>query len=135
MDMQALKKAVELGRNRQHILIGTANKKMEPHIAAAAKMELVDEIHVMVSAWFCHTTVSNLLENPSICLVIPDDKNDTGFQLIGVSEQIENMAVLGCWTPEVDAKDSIPQVERRVLVMVYRIIDFKRGPHNDVEST
>ena len=57
-----------------------------------------------------------------------------GYQLIGASEQVENMAVLGCWTPEVDGKISVPQVERRVLVRVDRIIDFKHAPHNDIEE-
>lgn len=134
MNTRVLRQAVELGQAGRQILIGTANGKMEPHIAAASKIELVDDIHVMVSAWFCHTTVSNLFENPSICLLISDIKRDTGYQLIGVSERIENMAVLGCWTQE-DAKASIPQVERRVLAMVYKIIDFKSGPHNDMEIT
>ena len=134
MNPQLTREAVNLGQKRGHIIIGTANKKMEPHIATAAKIELVDDIHVMVSAWFCPTTVTNLLENPSICLVVSDDEADPGYQLIGVSEQIENMAVLGCWVPEIESGTSIPQVERRVLVMVYRITDFRHGPHNDLES-
>ena len=133
MDSQILRKAVELGQSGQRVLIGTANRKMEPHIAAGAKIELVDDIHVMVSDWFCRTTVSNLLENPSVCLVAMDPGNDIGYQLIGVSEQIENMAVLGCWTPEVDAKASMPQVERRVLVMIYSVLEFRQGPHTDSE--
>lgn len=134
MNLQSLKKAIELGQSNQQVLIGTANRKMEPHIAAGAKMEMIDDIHVRVSEWFCQTTVSNLLENPSVCLVVMDAQKRVGYQLVGVSEQIENMAVLGCWTPELEAKALMPQIERRVLVMVYSVLDFKSGPHSDSES-
>jgi uncharacterized protein len=134
MNPQVLREAVNLAGKLENVLIGTANKRMEPHIAVATRMNLVDDVHVTVSAWFCPTTVTNLFENPSVSLVIWDSQTDTGYQLIGASEQVENMAVLGCWTPEVDGKISIPQVERQVLVRVDRIIDFKHAPHNDIEE-
>jgi uncharacterized protein len=115
MNPQVLREAVSLAGKIEYVLIGTASKKKEPHIAVATRMELVDNVHVTVSAWFCPTTVINLFENPSVSLVIWDSRSDAGYQLIGASEQIENMAVLGCWTPEVDGKISVPQVERRRL--------------------
>jgi hypothetical protein len=78
--------------------------------------------------------VINLFENPSVSLVIRDSQSDTGYQVVGTSEQIENMAILGCWTPEADGNTAVPQVERRVLVKVDRIIDFRHAPHNDIEE-
>lgn len=134
MNPQFLKEAVNLAEKLEYILIGTASKKKEPHIAVATRINIVDDLHVTVSAWFCPTTVINLFENPSVSLVIWDSQGDMGYQLVGASEQVENMAVLGCWTPEVDGKISVPQVERRVLVRVDRIIDFKHAPHNDIEE-
>jgi uncharacterized protein len=134
MNPQVLQQAVSFVAKIEYVLISTASKTKEPHIAVATRMDLVDNIHVTVSAWFCPTTVINLFENPSLSLVIWDQENDTGYQLIGASEGIENMAVLGCWTPEVDKQMPVPQVERRVLVRVDRIIDFKHAPHNDIEE-
>ena len=134
MNPLVLREAVRLAGKMEYVLIGTASKKNEPHIAVATRINIVDDIHVTVSAWFCPTTVINLFENPSVSLVIWDQEGDTGYQLIGTSEQVENMAVLGCWTPEVDKQMPVPQMERRVLVRVDRIIDFRHAPHNDIEE-
>jgi uncharacterized protein len=134
MNPQVLREAVNLAEKMEHVLIGTANKRMEPHIAVATRMNLIDDAHVTVSAWFCPTTVTNLSENASVSLVVWDSQSDAGYQLIGASEQVENMAVLGCWTPEVNGRISVPQMERRVLVRVDKIIDFKHAPHNDIEE-
>jgi uncharacterized protein len=134
MNPQVLREAVNLAVRIEYVLIGTASKKKEPHIAVATGINIVDDVHVTVSAWFCPTTVINLFENPSVSLVIWDQESDTGYQLIGASEGVENMAVLGCWTPEIDKQMPVPQVERRVLVRIDRIIDFKHAPHNDIEE-
>ena len=134
MNPQVLREAVNVAKKIEHVLIGTASGKKEPHIAVATRINIVDDFHVTVSAWFCPTTVINLFENSSVSLVIWDSQSDTGYQLVGTSEQIENMAILGCWTPEVDGKTAVPQVERRVLVKVDRIVDFRHAPHNDVEE-
>jgi hypothetical protein len=134
MNPLTLREAVGLAVKMEYLLIGTANRKHEPHIAVATTINHVDDIHVAVSAWFCPTTVINLFENPSVSLVIWDQEGDTGYQLIGASEGVENMAVLGCWTPEIDKQMPVPQIERRVLVRVDRIIDFRHAPHNDIEE-
>jgi uncharacterized protein len=134
MNPQVLQDAVNLAGKIGYVLIGTASRKKEPHIAAAIEINIVDDIHVMVSAWFCPTTVINLFENPSVSLVVWDSQNDKGYQLVGTSERVENMAILGCWTPEEEGKTSIPQVERRILIRVDRAIDFRHAPHNDIEE-
>lgn len=134
MNPLTLREAVGLAGKMEYLLIGTANKEKEPHIAVATSINTVDDLHVAVSAWFCPTTVINLFENPSVSLVIWDQEGDTGYQLVGASEGVENMAVLGCWTPEIDKQMPVPQIERRVLVRVDRIIDFKHAPHSDIEE-
>jgi hypothetical protein len=63
-----------------------------------------------------------------------DRKNDTGYQLIGRSEKVEELAMLDGYAPKFDEKITIPQVERRVLVRIDKIIDFKHAPHNDLEE-
>ena len=134
MNYQALRDAVTLAGRLQHVLIGTANRKKEPHIAAAAVLRQVDETHVTASAWFCPTTVANLHENPAVCLVIWDRESDRGFQLTGQSEKIEDMAMLDGYAPAFTEKITVPQVERSVLIRVDRVIDFKHAPHNDIED-
>lgn len=134
MNPQAFREAVSLAGKVEYVLVGTASKEKEPHIAVATGINIVDDIHITVSAWFCPTTVINLFENPSVSLVVWDSQNDTGYQLIGTSERVENMAILGCWTPEVEGNTTIPQVERRILMRVDRIIDFRHAPHNDIEE-
>lgn len=134
MNPKVLKDAVTMAAGLEHILIGTANRNKEPHIAAAASLGYVDENHVAASEWFCPTTVSNLYENPAVCLVIWDSTTDTGYQLMGLSEGIENKAILDGWVPKMDETPAIPQIERKILVRVDKIIDFKEAPHNDTEE-
>ncbi len=134
MNPEMLRKAVELAKKVKYTIIGTASTKMEPHIAAATQMTFIDDTHVAVSEWFCPGTVANLLENPFVSLVVWDNENDKGYQLIGKSEGMENMAMLGCWVPEEEGKAPLPQVERRVRIRVDRVTDFRHAPHNDVEE-
>lgn len=134
MRLDAIRKVVDLAERMQSVLIATANKKGEPHVAAAARLVQMDEKRVAVSAWFCPMTVTNLHENQRVSLVIWDSKTDTGYQLIGKSENVEELAMLDGYAPKADEKIRIPQVERKVIVRVDKIIDFKHAPHNDLEE-
>ena len=134
MDPNALKKAVALAEKMKSVLIATANRKGEPHLAAAAQLSQVDDERVAVAAWFCPMTVANLHENHRVSLVVWDRKKDTGYQLIGRSEKVEELAMLDGYAPKFDEQITIPQVERRVLVRIDKIIDFKHAPHNDLEE-
>ena len=134
MDPKALKKAVGLAGRVKSVLIATANRKGEPHVAAATQLIQVGENRVTVSAWFCPMTVANLHENSRVTLIIWDRKKDLGYQLIGRAERVEEMAMLDGYAPGFDEKITVPQVERRVTVKVEKIIDFKQAPHNDVEE-
>ena len=134
MRHDAIKKAVELAGRTKSVLIATANRQGEPHLAAAGRLELIDKTRVAVSAWFCPMTVANLRQNLHISLVVWDSKTDTGYQLTGRSEKVEELAMLDGYAPKFDEKITIPQVERRVVVKVEKVIDFKHAPHNDLEE-
>ena len=67
-------------------------------------------------------------------LVIWDPKVDTGYQLLGETEKVEEIAMMNGYAPGAESRHPLPQVERQLLVRVDKIIDFKHAPHSDVEE-
>jgi len=103
-------------------------------MAAAGKLALTPEGRVAVAAWFCPMTVANLQKNRRVSLVIWDPKVDVGYQLLGETEKVEEIAMMNGYSPGVELHSPLPQVERQLLVRVDKIIDFKHAPHSDVEE-
>ena len=126
--------AVALGQKLEHVFVATADAGGLPHVAAAGRISLGDEGLVAVAAWFCPGTVMNLRQNPKVSLVIWNEAADTGYQLLGKVEEVEETAMLNGYIPEREGKDSSPQVERRLLVHVDKVIAFSHAPHSDVEE-
>ncbi len=87
-----------------------------------------------MSSWFCPGTVTNLERNRRISLVVWDAAEDTGYQLVGEVEKVEESAFLNGYAPEVEGSSPSPQVERRLLVRVDKVIGFSHAPHSDVEE-
>jgi hypothetical protein len=110
MRPDAIKKAVDLGERMKSALVATANRKGEPHVAAAARLTQIDENRVTVSAWFCPMTVANLHENHGTSNVVWDSKTDTGPQLTGRSEKVEELAMLDGYAPKMDEKTTIARL-------------------------
>ena len=134
MNKKTLTQAVALARKLQHVFVATADGKGLPHMAAAGKLALAPEGRVAVAAWFCPTTVANLQMNRRVALVVWEPKGDIGYQLLGETEKVEEIAMMNGYAPGIESKSSLPQVERQLLVRVDRIIDFKHAPHSDVEE-
>ena len=134
MNQKILNQAIVLAQRLQHVFVATTDGKGLPHMAAAGKLALTPEGRVAVAAWFCPMTVANLQKNRRVSLVIWDPKMDTGYQLLGETEKVEDIAMMDGYTPRVDLHPPLPQVERQLLVRVDKIIDFKHAPHNDVEE-
>jgi hypothetical protein len=65
--------------------------------------------------------------------VVWNASRDTGYQLPGESEQVEDVAFLDSAPHPEEMRHPGPQVERRVTVRVTRILDFKRAPPGDVD--
>jgi len=59
---------------------------------------------------------------------------DNGYQLLGKTEKVENTAMMDGYAPGLEDKPPLPQVERRLLIRVDKIIGFRNSPHTDEEE-
>jgi pyridoxine/pyridoxamine 5'-phosphate oxidase len=134
MRPEIIHSAVALGQKLEHVFVATADAEGLPHVAAAGRISLGDEGLMTVSAWFCPGTVMNLRQNPKVSLVIWDEAADTGYQLLGKVEKVEETAMLNGYIPEKEGKDPSPQVERRLLIRVDKVTAFSHAPHSDMEE-
>lgn len=135
MTIETLKKAILLAKKVGYVFIATADAKGLPHVAAAGKITMIPgKGRVAVSAWFCPGTVANLEANRRIALVIWDSKTDNGYQLLGETEKIKDTAIMNGYAPALEDKSALPQVERRLLIRVDRMIGFRHSPHTDEEE-
>jgi hypothetical protein len=135
MNAETLKKAILLAKNVGRVFVATADLKGLPHVAVAGKITLIsDEGRIAVEAWFCLGTVANLHANRNTALVIRDPNVDNGYQLLGETEKVEDTAIMNGYAPGLEDKSTLPQVERRLLIRVDKIIGFKHSPHTDQEE-
>jgi uncharacterized protein len=133
LKVETIKKAVSLADKLEHVFVATADEKGMPHVAVAGTVTYMGGAHVSVSSWFCPTTLSNLQMNHHISVVVWDRGKDAGYQLIGESEKIVDLAIMDGYTPSKDEK-AIPQVEREIIVRVIKVIDFMQTLHSDMEG-
>lgn len=131
---KAIQDAAALADKLQHVFVTTADPKGLPHVSAAGKIRVASNGRVEVSSWFCPGTVTNLQHNLHISLVVWDAVEDTGYQLVGEVEKVEESAFLNGYAPEEETSSSSPQVERQLLVRVDKVFGFSRAPHSDVEK-
>ena len=89
MKTEKLEKAVGLSTKTGFIIVATTGISGIPHMATAAKMELTNEGYIAVTEWFCPGTVDNLQENKNVSVVVWDKSSDTGCQMLGKLERIE----------------------------------------------
>ena len=134
MNADILKKAVRLGEELEHVFVATADTAGLPHVAAAGKISLESEDRVAVTEWFCPATVANLEANRSIGLIVWDQKTDMGYQLLGEWEKVEELGMMNGYSPGLEDQKPLPQVERKLIVRVKKITDFKHAPHSDLEA-
>jgi hypothetical protein len=128
---KALHAAVNFSEKLQHIFITTANRQGLAHVAAADGIRLGDEGFFHLTGWYCQTTAQNLEENRLISVVLWDPDIDVGYQVLGEVEEIQEKANLGVFMPETDEADSLPHVERELLVRVREVLLFCHAPHTD----
>lgn len=134
MKTHSIGSAIRLAQKLEHIFVATADSGGIPHVAAAGELGAVSGDRVAVSAWFCPGTLANLQNNRQIALVVWDPEKDHGFQLLGVVEQIEDLAMLNGFAPGIEEQVPIPQIERRLHVRVKKVIGFSHAPHSDIED-
>jgi hypothetical protein len=131
---ERLAQALALAANVRTILVATADAEGRPHMAVAGKILGLADGRVAVSEWFCPGTVANLEKNPRISLVVWDPGRDSGYQLVGEVEGVEDVAFLNGHLPELESVRPVPQTQRRVTVHVTGIMPFSRAPHTDEDG-
>jgi len=131
---ERLKQALALAETVKTVLVATADAEGRPHVAVAGKIEALPDGRVAVSEWFCPGTVSNLEKSPRISLVVWNPVVDTGYQLSGEVEEVEESAFLNGYLPEGEGARPVPQTRRRLTVRVTGIFAFSRAPHTDEED-
>jgi hypothetical protein len=134
MNNELLKKAIAIANITGQVFIATADPAGTPHIACAGKAFIEKDNHLSVTEWFCPGTVANVQENKNISVVVWDKKSDTGFQVLGQVETIQDVGMMDGYAPAVEKRHPMPQVERRLVIKVDKILDFKLGPHTDMEE-
>jgi hypothetical protein len=131
---EIIQSVVTLGQKLGHVFVATADSKGLPHVAAAGRISLGADGLLAVAAWFCPGTVVNLEHNTKITLVVWDAVADTGYQLLGNVEKIEETAMMDGYIPEMESTGPSPQVERQLLVKVNKVMAFSHAPHSDLEE-
>ena len=122
--------AVALAAEVGHVFVATASSDGLPHLAAAGSMSLDDAGLVRVSEWFCPGTMANLAENRRVALVAWDREADRGYQLLGRVAEVEELAFVDGYAARM-GDEAAPQVERKLVIEVERVLDFSQGPHSD----
>ena len=133
MDLDILKTIIALGEKTGHIIITTADRHGKPHVGVAGKISIENKGCISVTSWFCPGTLENLEENPHISIVVWEAEEDIGYQLIGVLQRIENISMLNGFSSDIEVQKPIPQVERRIVIEVKKVLDFSHAPHSDIK--
>src|SRR3990167_8151468 len=94
MKKELLKKAVILSQRLGYVFISTADAKSLPHLTVAARINLTPGGKLTVSSWFCPGTVANLKVNPHVGVIVWDRDTDMGYQILGKSEKMKELAML-----------------------------------------
>jgi uncharacterized protein len=131
---EIIEKAVEIGSRLKRAMIATADYDGLPHMAASGKITAETDEGIGISEWFCPGTLANLQANPRVSIVVWDSDQDSGYQILGNSEGIEDLSVMNGFSPGLEKGAPVPQVERKIHVRVKKIIHFSQAPHSDMEE-
>ncbi|MBI4791624.1 MAG: pyridoxamine 5'-phosphate oxidase family protein [Deltaproteobacteria bacterium] len=131
MNRTMIERMVEVSDRVGFLFIATADRNGVPHMASARRAEQMAGDRIAVTEWFCPGTVANLRENPRMSIVVWDSVSDTGYQLIGEAEKIEDVAMLDGFEAVRAETPPVPQIERRLIVRGREVYAFRQRPHSD----
>ena len=134
MKAGVLEEVAQLATKAGYVFITTADADKYPHLAVARTMVLKGKGKIAVREWFCPGTIANLQSNSHVSIVVWDKDSDTGYQLLGEMEHMMDTGMTDGYIPKIESKQTLPQVERQLLIRVNKVIDFKRAPHSDIEE-
>ena len=134
MHHRTLKKIEALARKVGHAFLATADSKGAPHIAVAGTLSVDAGGSVSLEDWFCPGTVKNLDINRRAAVVVWDGAVDEGYQIGGLVEKIEEIAMMDGYSPSEEKLPPMPQVERKLKLRPEHITLFRKAPHSDLED-
>ena len=132
MKDEMLKEAIHLHKQGGYSFLATASAKGVPHIACAGNIERVSDDSIAITECFCPHTVRNLSENNSLSLVLWDQGKDTGFQLLGTSQRLEDASLFDN-PADKESRPPVPQGAWKLLMNVNKVLAFTHAPHTDDE--
>jgi uncharacterized protein len=132
MRADVLRGVVDLARRIGHVYVATADVGGMPHITVAGSLEQSGKDTVLIKEWFCPGTIANLKMNRAIALAAWDVGTDTGYQVLGFVERVDDLAVADGYDPQVEERQATPQIEKQLVIRVEKVLDFTLTPHYDV---
>lgn len=126
-----IEKASALAETVGYVFVATADEKGSPHICVAVGLDVVGDGCIAVTEWFCPGTIANVDRNRNISVVSWDRDTDHGYQMIGTVRQSFDVGVLDGYSPRDEINGNMPQVERRLVIDVEKVMAFKMQPHTD----
>lgn len=128
-----IEKASALSKAAGFVLVATSDESGIPHICAAVGFDIVSDECIAVTEWFCPGTVANVDKNRNISVVSWNRKTDDGYQMIGTVRKSLDIAILDGYSPRDGLAGNMPQVERRLVIDIDKVMAFKMRPHTDVD--
>ncbi len=134
MNKEWLENAILLSQQLDYVLVATADSQGTPHMAAAEKLVRVSNESIVVTSWYCPASIRNLQENPGIAIVVWNPLTDTGYQLLGQIERVEDATIMDGWAPQVETHSQLVEVEKQLFVRVDKVLLFQYAAHSDMEE-
>ena len=72
--------------------------------------------------------------NRRAAVVVWDGDADEGYQIGGLVEDIEEIAMMDGYSPSEEKLPPMPQVERKPRLRPERVAQFRKAPHSDLED-
>ena len=134
MNRRTLKEIEALAAKVGHAFVATADGEGAPHVAVAGTLSVDAGGSVSLEDWFCPGTVKNLDVNRRAAVVVWDRATDDGYQIGGLVEKIEDIAMLDGYSLDEKKLPPVPQVERRLKLRPEHITRFRKAPHSDLDD-
>ncbi|MDD5254451.1 MAG: pyridoxamine 5'-phosphate oxidase family protein [Candidatus Omnitrophica bacterium] len=131
MDRVSSREVIVTAEGARHIFVTSADKEGRPHLAAAEKVSLDHRGLLAIELWPCPATLRNAQENKHVSLIIWDAERDSGYQLSGEVEGVQEDAFLDGYIPQAGKINPPPRVKRMLLIRVEQVVEFTRAPHSD----
>lgn len=129
MSIGTMRKAVRLAKKTGYVFVITSDAEGIPHMTVISELVLGSLYNLVLTTGHCPRTEGNLWVNPRLTLVVWDEYQDKGFQIVGKLEG-----------KEVDPEPESTQTnlsfssEKKIIIRVEKVSKFSYGPHDDQEE-